>query len=113
MVLVGSPDPEVSFGCHENHTFPAGFRTALTVMNPDRKTHPVVLVACAILAISYLAGYAVIRRDCTTLGANWFITPSYLSTNTSLQTLYRPYLRFEKLLGCGQFTTSPWGMSDP
>lgn len=82
-------------------------------MNPERKTHPAVLVTCAVLAISYLTGYAVIRRDCMKFGDNWFVTPSYLSENPTFRTLYRPCFRFEKLMGSGQFTTTPWGMLDP
>lgn len=82
-------------------------------MNPNRKAHPAVLVACAILVISYLTGYAVIRRDCETFGGNWFITPGYLTENSTLRALYRPCFRVEKLVGSGQFTTTPWGMLEP
>ena len=71
------------------------------------------LLVCAVLILTYLSGYAVIRNDCQSFGSKYFVVPRYLSSSAMLRAIYRPCFRLEGKVADRNFSITPWGMVSP
>ncbi|MEO5913559.1 MAG: hypothetical protein ABIS50_04965 [Luteolibacter sp.] len=82
-------------------------------MIPIKKSHTASLLVCAVLLLTYFAGYAKIRKDCQNFGGRFFVVPGYVATRPSLRTIYRPSFLLEQRFTGNQFSISLWGMISP
>ncbi len=76
-------------------------------MKPAAPPSKAGLSIAAVIVLSYLAGYGIIRKGCLPMGGPWLLVPDYLVTNPTLSLLYRPCFWLETRISGNQFTFTP------
>lgn len=82
-------------------------------MKPASTPSKAGLLIAVLFFLSYLAGYGVIRKDCTPFSPPYYVVPSYLTSSPTLRMIYRPCFLLESRLLENQFIISPWGIMAP